>query len=209
MFDGDPIRLRLPLKEDVISQLSIGDRVSLSGVLVTGRDAVHRWLADTFIRPTNPVSDDDKAIFEQIKTILMGGAIYHCGPVVSGVNTRDYKVVAAGPTTSMRQEGIMAEVLRSLGIKAVIGKGGMGARTLQALQEVKAIYLHAVGGAAVVMAERVKRVIGVHKLEFGVPEAMWVLEVEQFPLVVTMDAHGNSLHEHIRQRSKQNLERFV
>lgn len=208
MFDERLMHLTLPLAEGVICQLRTGDRVSLSGILVTGRDAVHRWLVDTFIYPTQPATADDEAILEQIKPILAGGAIYHCGPVVAGVKTGEYHIVAAGPTTSLRQEDSMADLLRSLGIKAVIGKGGMGEKTRQALRAVRGIYLHAVGGAAVVMAERIKRVIGVHKLEFGVPEAIWVLEVEQFPLVVTMDAHGNSLHEQIRRQSCMALSGF-
>jgi fumarate hydratase class I len=128
--------------------------------------------------------------------------------VVGGLDTKQYRFMAAGPTTSIREEPYQGDVMRHFNMKAVIGKGGMGNKTLQACQEVPGVYFHAIGGAASLIAESVTRVVGVYKLEFGVPEAIWVIEVEKFPVVVTMDSHGNSLHDTIRKHSKEVLERL-
>jgi fumarate hydratase class I len=125
--------------------------------------------------------------------------------VVAGLDTQQYRFVAAGPTTSIREEPYQGDVMRHFKIKGVIGKGGMGAKTLAACQEVPGVYLHAIGGAASLIAQRVERVLGVYKLDFGVPEAMWVIEVRQFPVVVTMDAHGGSLHAEVEAASKDVL----
>jgi len=172
--------------------------------MTTGRDAVHKWMIDTFIRKTRQPQGDDEQVYEAIRPILDGGAIYHCGPVVAGLDTGDYRFVAAGPTTSIREEPYQGEVMAHFNLKAVIGKGGMGPKTLAACQDVPAVYLHAIGGLAVILARAVRRVVEVHKLEeFGVPEAMWVIEVEDFPAVVTMDSHGQSLHTEVLARSQQ------
>jgi len=125
------------------------------------------------------------------------------------LDTKDYKFAAAGPTTSTREEIYQADVMRHFGMRAVVGKGGMGANTLAACGEMPAVYLHAIGGAAALIARTVVNVKGVHKMDFGVPEAMWVIEVENFPAVVTMDSHGNSLHADIDTSSKAVLDRLV
>jgi fumarate hydratase class I len=177
--------------------------------MVTGRDAAHKWLVETFIRNSRPPQDDDAQAIEALTPLLAGGAIYHCGPVVAGLETRDYRFVAAGPTTSSREEPYQAEVLQHFGVRAVIGKGGMGARTLAACQAGPAVYLHAIGGAATLIAQTVTRVVGVHKLAFGVPEALWVIEVQAFPAVVTMDAHGRSLHAEVEAQSRAALDRLL
>jgi fumarate hydratase class I len=177
--------------------------------MLTGRDAAHKWLVETFIRPTHEPSDDDVVVAAAIRPLLEGGAIYHCGPVVAGLETKEYRFVAAGPTTSTREEPYQAEVMRHFGVRAVIGKGGMGARTLAACQEVPGVYLHAIGGAATLIAGTVQRVLGVYKLEFGVPEAMWAIEVKDFPAVVTMDSHGQSLHVDVEARSRDALKRLI
>lgn len=195
----------LPISDAAIDNLQVGDSVFLSGVMVTGRDAVHKWMVDTFIKKTRPASADDLAVYEAIKPILARGVIYHCGPVVAGLDTKQYRFVAAGPTTSIREEPYQESVMRHFNLKGVIGKGGMGQATLQACQEVPGVYFHAIGGAASLIAETVKRVLGVYKLEFGVPEAIWVIEVKDFPVVVTMDSHGNSLHSEVREKSGQVL----
>jgi fumarate hydratase class I len=117
--------------------------------------------------------------------------------------------VAAGPTTSIREEPYQGDVMRHFDLKGVIGKGGMGARTLAACQEVPGVYFHAVGGAASLIAQTVVKVLGVHKLDFGVPEAMWVIEVKDFPVVVTMDSHGGSQHAVVEQQSKEVLEKLL
>jgi fumarate hydratase subunit beta len=202
-------QVTIPISDEVIRSLKVGDPVSLNGVMVTGRDAVHKWLVETFIYRTRAPQGDDLEVYEAIKPLLNGGVIYHCGPVVSGLESKDYRFVAAGPTTSSREEPYQADVLRHFNLKGVIGKGGMGAKTLQACQEVPAVYFHAIGGAASWIAQSVQRVLGVYKLEFGVPEAMWVIEVKDFPAVVTMDAHGQSQHAVIEARSRQILEQLL
>jgi fumarate hydratase class I len=204
-----PVKLSIPLNDDEIRRLAVGDSVLLSGVMITGRDAVHKWLADTFIKKTRQPSGDDLEVYQSIKPILEGGVIYHCGPVVGGLATKEYRFVAAGPTTSIREEPYQGDVMRLFNLKGVIGKGGMAAKTLQACSEVPGVYFHAIGGAASLIAEAVQRVLGVYKLDFGVPEAIWVIEVKDFPVVVTMDAHGNSLHETVRQQSRQMLEKLL
>jgi fumarate hydratase class I len=201
--------LTLPLDPETIRSLHVGDPVQLRGVMITGRDAAHKWLVETFIRETRPPSGDDEQVIEAIRPLLDGGAIYHCGPVVAGLDTKQYRFVAAGPTTSTREEPYQGEVMRHFRVRAVIGKGGMGPRTLAACQEAPGVYLHAIGGAATLIAQTVRRVLGVHKLDFGVPEALWVIEVERFPAVVTMDAHGQSLHVDVEKRSRQALEKVL
>jgi fumarate hydratase class I len=128
---------------------------------------------------------------------------------VAGLETQEYRFVAAGPTTSIREEPYQGDVMRHFHLQAVIGKGGMGPKTLAACQEVPGVYLHAIGGAATLIAQTVTRVLGVHKLDFGVPEALWVIEVKDFPAVVTMDAHGGSLHARIENESRAALEKLL
>jgi fumarate hydratase subunit beta len=193
--------LKIPISDEAINNLKVGDSVMLSGVILTGRDAVHKWVVDTFITETRQPQGDDLEVYQAIKPLLNGGIIYHCGPVVSGLNTGDYRFVAAGPTTSIREEPYQGPVMAHFNMKGVIGKGGMGAKTLAACQEVPAVYFSAIGGAATLIAQSVQKVLAVYKLEFGVPEAIWVLDVKGFPVVVTMDAHGNSLHATIEQKS--------
>ncbi|HJL70713.1 MAG: FumA C-terminus/TtdB family hydratase beta subunit [Anaerolineales bacterium] len=193
--------LQLPLSDESVRALSVGDSVRLSGVMLTGRDAVHKWMIETFIRKKRAPQGDDLETYAAIRPLLDGGAIYHCGPVVAGVAEQNYRFVAAGPTTSIREEPYQGEVMGFFNVKAVIGKGGMGKKTLAACRTVSGVYLHAVGGAASLIAQSVRRVLAVHKLDLGVPEAMWVIEVSDFPAVVTMDAHGNSLHAEVAAHS--------
>ncbi|MGD8634029.1 MAG: FumA C-terminus/TtdB family hydratase beta subunit [Anaerolineales bacterium] len=201
--------LTLPIADDEIRALEVGDPVSLSGLMITGRDAVHKWMIDTFIKKRREPQGDDEAVYEAIKPILNGGAIYHCGPVVSGLDTGEYAFVAAGPTTSIREEPYQGDIMRHFNMKAVIGKGGMGEKTLAACSEVPGVYLHAIGGAASLIAQSVKEVRKVLKLEFGVPEAMWVIEVQDFPAVVTMDSHAGSLHADVARRSTEILSELL
>ncbi len=201
--------LTIPIKDQAILDLKVGDSVLLSGVMITGRDAVHKWLADTFIKKSRQPAGDDLEVYQAIKPLLNGGLIYHCGPVVGGLDTKQYRFVAAGPTTSIREEPYQGDVMQHFNLKGVIGKGGMAAKTLKACQEVPAVYFHAIGGAASLIAKSVQKVLGVYKLDFGVPEAIWVIEVKDFPAVVTMDAHGTSLHDTVRQQSRQVLDRLL
>ena len=200
--------LSVPIADEDILQLKVGDSVSLSGVIITGRDTVHKWMIETFIKDTRQMEGDDLQVYQAIKRLLNGGALYHCGPVVAGLETGDYRFVAAGPTTSIREEPYQSDIMHHFNLKAVIGKGGMGPETLAACHQVPGAYLHAIGGAASLIAQTVQRVIDVHKLEFGVPEAMWVIEVKDLPLVVTMDAHNNSIHAEVKTRSMVELEKL-
>ncbi|MFN2216085.1 MAG: FumA C-terminus/TtdB family hydratase beta subunit [Anaerolineales bacterium] len=199
-------KINIPISDATIRGLKVGDPVLLNGIMLTGRDTVHKWMIDTFIRKTREPQGNDIEVYKAIKPILKDSLIYHCGPVVSGLDTKEYKFVAAGPTTSIREEPYQAEVMQHFGLKGVIGKGGMGPKTLQGCQDAPAVYFHAIGGAASLIAQRVKKVHGVYKMEFGVPEAMWIIEVEDFPVVVTMDTHGDSLHAVIQERSNQVLQ---
>jgi fumarate hydratase class I len=202
-------RLTMPISDEEIRELKTGDTVFLNGIMLTGRDAVHKWMIDTFIEKTRAPEGDDLEVYEAVKPQLEGGIIYHCGPVVSGLDTGDYKFVAAGPTTSIREEPYQGRVMEHFNIKGVIGKGGMGPKTLKACRDVPGVYFHAIGGAATLIAQSVKKVLGVHKMDFGVPEAIWVLEVEDFPVVVTMDSHGESIHAEIEDQSKGVFEKLV
>jgi fumarate hydratase subunit beta len=199
--------ITIPISDDVIRSLHAGDPVNLTGVMITGRDAVHKWMSETFITRAHEPQGDDLQVYEAIKNYLDHGVLYHCGPVVSGLDTKEYKFVAAGPTTSTREEPYQADVMKHFNIKGVIGKGGMGAKTLQGCVDTPGVYFHAIGGAASFLAQTVQKVLGVYKLEeFGVPEAMWVIEVKNFPVVVTMDAHGVSKHSTLDESSKEVLD---
>jgi fumarate hydratase class I len=184
---GREVALTTPLDEAAVRQLKVGDVVLLSGRMFTGRDAVHAHL----MKHEPPVD-------------LRGAALYHCGPVVQQEGDR-WTVTAAGPTTSIREEPYQADILKRYGVRAVIGKGGMGAKTLAGLKESGAVYLNAVGGAAQFYARCIEGVDDVSLLEFGTPEAMWHLRVKEFPAVVTMDAHGNSLHKDVEDASGKEL----
>ncbi len=195
-----------PISDDLVRELKVGEPVLLSGVMVTGRDTAHKWMIETFIKKTREPKEGDLQVYEDLKKLLNGSIIYHCGPVVSGLDTKEYKFVAAGPTTSIREEPYQADVMKHFNVKGVIGKGGMGAKTLKGCQEGPFVYFHAIGGAASYIAQSVQKVLGVYKMEFGVPEAMWVIEVKDFPVVVTMDSHGGSQHAVIDDSSKTVLD---
>ena len=199
-------QITTPVSDEAIRGLRVGDSVALSGMMVTGRDAAHKWMMDTFIKKTRQPQGDDLQVYEELKKLLAGSVIYHCGPVVSGLDTKEYKFIAAGPTTSIREEPYQADVMKHFNVKGVIGKGGMGAKTLKGCQETPGVYLHAIGGAASFLAQTVTKVHGVFKMEFGVPEAMWLIEVKDFPVVVTMDSHGDSQHAVIDDASKKVLD---
>jgi len=139
---------------------------------------------------------------------LGGSVLYHCGPVVMKQNG-GYRITAAGPTTSIREEPYQADIIKRYGIRAVMGKGGMGKRTLDGLQESGAVYLNAIGGAAQYYARCIEEVLDVNLLEFGIPEAMWHLRVRDFPAIVTMDANGNSLHADVEKASAMMLSRLA
>lgn len=183
--------LQAPISEEQIRDLRVGDVVIIHGPMYTGRDAIHKHLS------TNDCPVD-----------LNGQIIYHCGPVMMKDDAGEWHVRAAGPTTSIREEPYQGDIMKKFGIRAVIGKGGMGPKTLSALQEHGGVYLNAIGGAAQYYAETIKKVTGVDYMEFGIPEAMWHLQVDGFAAIVTMDSHGNSLHAEVEHDSLMKLSKF-
>lgn len=187
----EAITLTAPITEEQIRQLKVGDVVKITGRMYTGRDAIHKYLMDN----DAPVD-------------LNGQVIYHCGPVMLKDDEGNWHVKAAGPTTSIREEPYQGDIMKKFGIRAVIGKGGMGPKTLAALKEHGGVYLNAIGGAAQYYADCIKGVEGVDLMNFGIPEAMWHLRVEGFTAVVTMDSHGNSLHQDVEKSSLEKLTQF-
>ena len=185
--------LEAPFTEEKIRALKVGDKVEITGLIFTGRDAVHKYLHDGGKPPVD----------------LMNSIIYHCGPVVVKEKGK-WVVKAAGPTTSIREEPYQGPLMEQYGIRAVIGKGGMGPKTLDYLKKVGGVYFHAIGGAAQVLAERVVEVPDVHMAkELGAPEAIWEFVVEKFPVVVTMDSHGKSLHDQVMADSQERLKKLM
>ncbi len=201
------IDLTIPISEEEIRSLHVGDTVSVSGIMLTARDAAHKYMIENFIR-TDQVPASEQEMYEKLKADLDGGVIYHCGPIVAKDNGV-WRFVAAGPTTSIREEVYQPEVIEHFNLRAVIGKGGMGPNTLKACQDFGAVYLQAVGGAASLIANAVVEVLDVYKMEFGVPEAFWRIRVENFPAVVTMDSHGRSLHDDVLAKSREVFERLI
>ena len=184
--------LTTPISEEEVRALRAGDVIYVSGTMFTARDEAHRVLLER------------GAPFP-----LEGLALFHCGPVVQKVG-EGWRVVAAGPTTSARMELFEAEFLAKFRPRVIIGKGGMGEKTLKALGEVGAVYTHFTGGAGALAAQAIRRVKEVHWLEeLGIPEAIWVFEVERFgPLVVAMDAHGRSLYQDLAVEVEKNMQRI-
>jgi len=190
-------RLAVPLTGDDVLSLHAGDMVLISGKIVTGRDKIHKFLCH------------GKRSGEEIPFDLEGTVLYHCGPIVKKTG-KGFEIVAAGPTTSMRVEMYEHLVIPKYGLRGVMGKGGMGEQTLEALKRNLCVYLHTIGGAAAYLAERVIRVIDVWKLgEFGSADAMWLLEVFDFPAIVTMDAHGKSLHEFVETKTGREFKKLL
>lgn len=195
MSEKKVIKLNAPLKEEEIEKLNAGDLVELTGTIFLARDRVHKLLAEK--------------IDEKFQEKLKDGVIYHCGPIAKKENGK-WKILSAGPTTSTRMEPFEETMLEKYGIKAVIGKGGMKEKTLKALEKFGAVYLLAVGGTAALLAERIVKVKNVFFLEeFGVPEALWEFEVKDFPLIVSMDSKGKSLHKEVLEESEKKLKGLI
>lgn len=186
-LSGREIVLRTPVTEEQIRALKVGDVVLITGEMYTGRDAVHAHL----MKNAPPVD-------------MRGSVLYHCGPVMLKTGEK-WTVKAAGPTTSAREEPYQADVINNYGVRVVMGKGGMGKKTLAALKEHGAVYLNAIGGAAQYYARAIDEVLDVHLIEFGIPEAMWHLRVHDFVAIVTMDSHGNSLHANVEAETAGHL----
>ena len=186
--------LRYPFEEGAVRALKAGDAVSITGRIYTGRDKFHKFFADGGKPPVD----------------FKDGALYHCGPVVVREKGDGWRVVAAGPTTSVRENPYEPDFIAKTGVRMVIGKGGMDARTLAAMKEHGCVYVQAVGGGGAIYADAVKRVAGVSMLdEFGAAEAVWHLDVVDFRGVVAMDAHGRSLFDTVREKSAQELQKIL
>jgi len=189
----EEIEVYTPISERVIRRLRVGDQVYLSGVIITARDAAHKRI----IRYIQEARD--------LPFSLEGSALYHCGPIVRRLNG-EWRVLAAGPTTSMRMEPFEAELVK-MGVKVIIGKGGMGDKTKDSLRRYGSVYCAFTGGAAALAARHIESVVDVKWLDLGMPEAVWILRVKRFgPLIVSMDSHGRSLYEEVRSEAMRNLE---
>lgn len=185
-------RFKTPVSEEDVRKLRVGDTIYVSGMLVTARDEAHRRALEYY--------EEGK----RLPVDFEGIALYHCGPIVKKVND-EWIAVAAGPTTSTRMDLFEAEFIEKFRVKIIIGKGGMGERTAEACKKYGAVYCAFVGGAAVLAANAIKRIKGVEWLDLGMPEALWIFEVENFgPLIVTIDSHGNNLHKEIMSRVEAN-----
>ena len=191
--------LNYPFSEKSIRALKAGDAVSITGRIYTGRDKFHKFFADGGKLPVD----------------FRNGALYHCGPVVvkreEGRGKREeWRVVAAGPTTSVRENPYEPDFIAKTGVRLIIGKGGMDARTLAAMKTHGCVYIQAVGGGGAIYADAVKRVADVSMLkEFGAAEAVWHLDVVDFRGVVAMDAHGCSLFDEVRAFSERKMKGLV
>ncbi len=203
MGESRVFHLRTPLSDEDVEKLRVGDIVYVTGIMVTARDEAHKKILETIEKG------------EKLPIDLRGLVLYHCGPVVRRRPDGTWEVVAAGPTTSMRMESVEAEFIEKTGVKMIVGKGGMGKRTAEAMRKHKAVYAVFTGGAGALAADRIKRVVDVYWLdELGIPEAVWVFEVENFgPLVVTIDSTGRNYYEErlaeVRKRAEQIVEELV
>ena len=187
------VTIDYPFTAEKIRALKLGERVSLNGRIVTGRDRVHKFLAEGGKCPAD----------------LKNGALYHCGPSVVRRDST-WVITAAGPTTSMREEPYMPGIIEQCRLRVIIGKGGMGPKTRKACAKFGCVYLEAVGGAAQVLNESIERVTEVHfKKEFGIAEAIWELEVKDFPAIVAIDALGKGIHEKVQRSSKRVLRQLL
>lgn len=190
--------LKYPFDEKSVRSLKAGDAVSITGRIYTGRDKFHKFFADGGKLPVD----------------FRDGALYHCGPVVirnqgSGISDQ-WRVVAAGPTTSVRENPYEPDFIAKSGVRLIIGKGGMDEKTLAAMKKHGCVYIQAVGGGGAIYADAVKKVVGVSLLkEFGAAEAVWHLDVVDFCGVVAMDAHGHSLFDKVRRNSKEALGNLI
>ena len=197
--------LTIPISEEQILSLHAGDAVAISGIGTTGRDAAHKYLVERLIEGKRPLAAEDQRIYDELKKIYQGGVIYHSGPILRNDDGR-WSIVSSGPTTSIRDEIYEDKVIAHFGLRVVIGKGGMGPRTLAACKAHKAVYVHGIGGAGVTNARAMVEVLDVFKKEeFGLPEAFWKVRLEKFPGIVTMDAHGRSLHAELEKTFDERL----
>ena len=184
-------KLKTPISEEDTRKLKVNDVIYITGTMITARDAAHRRALEFHKEGKDlPIN-------------LQGLAVFHCGPIVKKEDD-NWMVVAAGPTTSTRMDLFEDEFIRDFKVRVVIGKGGMGKKTTEAMKKYGAVYGAFTGGAAVLAARAIKSVKSVEWYDLGMPEAMWILEVEDFgPLTVAIDAHGNNLFEDVREKVEE------
>lgn len=189
-------KLKTPISEADIRKLKVNDVVYISGIIFTARDQAHRRALELQKEGKKPPID------------MTGLAVFHCGPIVKKEGDK-WIVVAAGPTTSTRMDLFEDEFIKNFKVKVVIGKGGMGKKTTEAMKQYGAVYGAFTGGAAVLAAKAVKNVKSVEWFDLGMPEAMWILEVEDFgPLIVAIDAHGNNLFEDVQKKVEESKQKI-
>jgi fumarate hydratase subunit beta len=175
--------------EEDIEKIRVNDTIYLSGTIVTARDAAHKRALDFHKKG------------KQLPVNLKGLAIFHCGPIVEKKDDK-WKVIAAGPTTSARMDPFENEFIKNFKVRLIIGKGGMGKKIVEAMKRNGALYGAFTGGAAILAAKAVKKVRGVKWSDLGMPEALWILEVEDLgPITVAIDSHGNDLFKKIQSRA--------
>lgn len=189
--------LKTPLKEEEIRKLDAGDIVFVSGKVITARDEAHQRAVEYY--------EEGKKLPVSFKDIVL----YHCGPIVKKTDGK-WTFISAGPTTSTRMEYIEPVFIKYFGPRIIVGKGGLKEKTLETLKEYGAVYTLFPGGLGAKAALSVKEVVGVEWLDLGTPEALWILEVEEFgPLIVSMDSHGNSIHKDIEEKAEKKLEELL
>ena len=187
------VSLTTPIKKEDLLSLKLGDIVYLNGRIYTSRDEAH-------LRALKYHKEG-----RELPVDLNGATVFHCGPIVRRRGD-DWELIAAGPTTSARMNSMEPEFIKKFGVGAIIGKGGMSTPTIETMEECGSVYLVMTGGAALLAAKGVSEVKGVHWLDLGMPEALWVFEVSDFgPLVVGIDAHANSLYEAVVRDVEMNL----
>lgn len=189
-------KLKTPFSEKEIKKLKLNDTIYITGTIVTARDSAHKRALD--------LQKNGK----QLPIDMEGLAVFHCGPIAKKENN-NWTLVAAGPTTSSRMEPFEADFIKNFKIRVVIGKGGMGQKTVDAMKNYGAVYGAFTGGAAVLASKAIKKVKAVEWLELGMPEALWILEVENFgPITVAIDSHGNNLFQTVQTKVDSNLQKI-
>jgi len=190
-------KLKTPISEEDVRKLKVNDVLFISGTMVTARDAAHKKALE-LLKQDKPLPVN-----------LEGLAVFHCGPIMKKDDDK-WVAVAAGPTTSTRMEQFEAEFIKNFKVRVVVGKGGMGKRTTDAMQKYGAVYGAFTGGAGVLAAKGIKNVKTVEwLLDLGMPEALWVFEVEEFgPLTIAIDSHGNNLYEEVGKKAEESRKRI-
>jgi fumarate hydratase subunit beta len=189
-------KLKTPISEEEVRKLKVNDVIYVTGTMITARDSAHKRALDFFKEG------------KEIPIDLQGLAVFHCGPIVRKEDDK-WTVVAAGPTTSTRMDLFEDEFIKAFKVRVVIGKGGMGKRTTEGMKKYGAVYGAFTGGAAVLAAKAIKNVRSVEWFDLGMPEALWILDVEDFgPLIVAIDANGNNLFEEVQKKTEETRPRI-